>query len=266
MSAYRLEDRIVLVTGALGTLGAAMCGAIEAAGGTAIRSDLASRGKVDIALDVTKEEDWKAAAEHIAKTHGRLDGLVNNAGIAIAAPLEDLPLEELRRQLEVNVVGQLAVTKALLPAVRAARGRIVLVGSIAGRSALPFLGAYAISKFSLEAMADSLRVELRPDGIEVSLVEPATIATPMWTKPQPLAEGVSERYRRRLEAFRAAAAERASRAEPVDLVADAVEHALSAERPKTRYLVGRDAKLRAGLQILPDRVRDRVIARVLLGG
>ena len=226
------------------------------------RAGDAPEGTRELLLDVTDAEAIRAAAEAL----DRLDGLVNNAGIAIAAPLEDLPLDELRRQLEVNVVGQLAVTKALLPAVRAARGRIVFVGSIAGRSALPFLGAYAISKFSLEAMADSLRVELQPDGIEVSLVEPATIATPMWTKPQPLAEGVSERYRRRLEAFRAAAAERASRAEPVDLVADAVEHALTAERPKTRYLVGRDAKLRAGLQILPDRLRDRVIARVLLGG
>src|SRR5439155_9073645 len=112
----------------------------------------------------------------------RLDGLVDNAGIVVAAPLEELLLDELRRQLEVNVVGQLAVTQALLPALRAARGRIVIVGSIAGRSALPFLGAYAISKFSLEAMADALRLELRPEGIEVSIVEPGTIATPIWTK------------------------------------------------------------------------------------
>jgi len=256
----------VLVTGASSGIGAAVARRMARRGwvvhAAVRRAGDAPEGTRELLLDVTDPEAIRAAAEAL----DRLDGLVNNAGIAIAAPLEDLPLEELRRQLEVNVVGQLAVTKALLPAVRAARGRIVLVGSIAGRSALPFLGAYAISKFSLEAMADSLRVELRPDGIEVSLVEPATIATPMWTKPQPLAEGVSERYRRRLEAFRAAAAERASRAEPVDLVADAVEHALSAERPKTRYLVGRDAKLRAGLQILPDRVRDRVIARVLLGG
>jgi NAD(P)-dependent dehydrogenase (short-subunit alcohol dehydrogenase family) len=184
----------------------------------------------------------------------------------VAAPLEDLPLEELRRQLEVNVVGQLAVTKACLPGLRAARGRVVIVGSIAGRSALPFLGAYAISKFALEAMADSLRLELAPDGIEVSLVEPGTIATPIWTKPQPVADLVSERYRLRLERFRRFAAARSAKAAPADDVARAVEHALSARRPRTRYLVGRDARIRAALERLPDRLRDRLLARALLGG
>jgi NAD(P)-dependent dehydrogenase (short-subunit alcohol dehydrogenase family) len=196
----------------------------------------------------------------------RLHGLVDNAGIVVAAPLEELPVAELRRQLEVNVVGQLAVTQALLPALRAARGRVVIVGSIAGRSALPFLGGYAISKFALEAMADSLRVELSPDGIEVALVEPGTIATAMWTRPQPLAEQASERYRPRLERFRAVAAARSARAEPADRVARAVEHALTARRPKTRYVVGRDARIRAALERLPDRLRDRVVARALLGG
>lgn len=213
----------------------------------------------EVLLDVTD-------AEAIARLRiDRLDGLVNNAGIAVAAPLEDLPVAELWRQLEVNVVGQLAVTQALLPALRAAGGRVVIVGSIAGRSALPFLGAYAISKFALEAMADSLRLEVAPDGIEVALVEPGTIATPIWTKPQPLAEQVSERYRLRVEAFRTLAAARAAKAAPADLVARAVEHALTARRPKTRYLVGRDARMRARLERLPDRLRDRVLA-ALLGG
>jgi NAD(P)-dependent dehydrogenase (short-subunit alcohol dehydrogenase family) len=195
-----------------------------------------------------------------------LDGLVDNAGIALACPLEDLPLDELRRQLEVNVVGQLAVVQAVLPALRAARGRLVIVGSIAGRSALPFLGAYAMSKFALEAMADSLRVELAPDGIAVALVEPGTIATRIWTRPQPLADVVSERYRPRLERFRAVAAARASNAAPADRVARAVEHALTARRPRTRYLVGRDARIRAAVERLPDRLRDRTYARALLGG
>src|SRR6185312_16246157 len=106
----------------------------------------------------------------------RLDGLVDNAGIAIAAPLEFLPPEELTRQLDVNVVGQLRVLQAFLPALRDSRGRVVIMGSIGGRSALPFLGAYAMSKFALEAMADSLRVEVAPWGIEVAIVEPGTIA------------------------------------------------------------------------------------------
>ena len=214
----------------------------------------------EVLLDVT---DGAAIA---ALRFERLDGLVDNAGIAVAAPLEDLPLDELRRQLEVNLVGQLAVTQALLPALRAARGRIVIVGSIAGRSALPFLGAYAISKFALEAMADSLRLEVAPDGIEVALVEPGTIATAIWTKPQPLADLVSDRYRSRVERFRVIAAARAARAAPAERVAAAVEHALTAERPRTRYLVGRDARIRAAIERLPDRWRDRVLARALLGG
>jgi NAD(P)-dependent dehydrogenase (short-subunit alcohol dehydrogenase family) len=190
--------------------------------------------------------------------------VVNNAGIVVAAPLEDLPLDELRRQLEVNVVGQLAITQAVLPALRAACGRVVIMGSIAGRSALPFLGAYAISKFALEAMADSLRIEVAPDEIEVVIVEPATIATPIWSKPQPLADVASERYRSQFDRFRATAGARSAKAVSADRVAQAVEHALTAARPKTRYLVGRDAHIRAALERLPDRWRDRVIARALL--
>jgi NAD(P)-dependent dehydrogenase (short-subunit alcohol dehydrogenase family) len=196
----------------------------------------------------------------------RLDALVNNAGIGVAAPLEDLPPEELRRQLEVNVVGQLAFTQAVLPALRAARGRIVIMGSIGGRSALPFLGGYAMTKFALEAMADSLRLELAADGIEVALVEPGNIATAIWTKPQPLADRVSERYRVRIDRFRKVAAARSSKAAPTELVAEAVEDALTASRPKTRYIVGRDARVRAAIEHLPDRLRDRVYRRALLGG
>ena len=225
-------------------------------------------GTVELILDVTDPEavaQLREAGTVLGLSLG-LNGLVNNAGIAVAAPLEDMPLTELRRQLEVNLVGQLAVTQALLPALRSARGRIVIIGSIAGRSALPFLGAYAMSKFALEAMADSLRLELAPDGIEVALVEPGTIATPIWSKPQPLADVVSERYRPRIERFGRLAAARAAKAAPADRVARAVEHALTAARPRTRYLVGRDAHIRSAIERLPDRLRDRVLARALLGG
>ena len=254
-------DRSVLITGASSGIGAACATRLAAAGwrvhaGVRKAGD-APAGTTEVILDVTDFE---------APSFDRLDALVNNAGIGVAAPLEDLPLAELRRQLEVNVIGQLAVTQALLPALRTARGRVVIVGSIAGRSALPFLGGYAITKFALEAMADSLRLELAPDGIEVSLVEPGTIATPIWTKPQPLADGVSDRYRARIERFRQVAAARSGKAAPADLVARVVEHALTADRPRTRYLVGRDAKIRAVIERLPDRLRDRVLTRALLGG
>jgi NAD(P)-dependent dehydrogenase (short-subunit alcohol dehydrogenase family) len=226
----------------------------------------APAGTHELVFDVTDAASIAAAAAGIE----RLDGLVDNAGIAIAAPLEFLPPEELSRQLDVNVVGQLRVLQAFMPALRRARGRVVIVGSVAGRSALPFLGAYAMSKFALEAMADSLRVEVQPWGLHVAIIEPATIATPMWTKPQrgidTMPPEAATLYGERLGKFAALAASRsASKAQPVEAVADAVEHALTAAKPKTRYMVGPDAKLRARMQRLPDRLRDRVVARFLFG-
>jgi NAD(P)-dependent dehydrogenase (short-subunit alcohol dehydrogenase family) len=222
-------------------------------------------GTRELVFDVTDA----AAVADAAAGFERLDGLVANAGIAIAAPLEFLPPDELTRQLDVNVVGQLRVVQAFLPALRRARGRIVLMGSIGGRSALPFLGAYAMSKFALEAMADALRVELAPWGIHVAIVEPGTIATPMWTKPQRSIEDfpaeVSALYGERTERFRRLAAARSANGVPPEAVAKAVEHALTVTPPKTRYVVGPDAKRRARVEKLPDRLRDRVLTRFLFG-
>ena len=226
----------------------------------------APAGAQELIFDVTDPGAIAAAAAGV----DRLDALVANAGIAIAAPLEFLPPEELTRQLDVNVVGQLRVLQAFLPALRVARGRIVIVGSIAGRSALPFLGAYAMSKFALEAMADSLRVELQPWGMHVAIIEPGTIATAIWTKPQRTIESlppeIVERYGTRLEQFRRLAAARSSRhGVPAASVAAAIEHALTAARPRTRYVIGPDAKKRARVQHLPDRARDRLLTRILFG-
>jgi NAD(P)-dependent dehydrogenase (short-subunit alcohol dehydrogenase family) len=229
------------------------------------RAGQAPEGTIELVFDVTDPVGIGHATTEVA----HLDALVDNAGVAIASPLEFIPPEELTRQLDVNVVGQLRVLQAFLPLLRASRGRVVLMGSIAGRSALPFLGAYAMSKFALEAMADALRLELEPWGIQVSIVQPGTIGTPMWTKPQPLAETLppeaGELYGERLQRFGTLAASRAQQAAPVALVADAVEHALTAEKPKTRYIVGPDAKKRARVQRLPDRLRDRVLSRFLFG-
>jgi NAD(P)-dependent dehydrogenase (short-subunit alcohol dehydrogenase family) len=226
----------------------------------------APEGTVEVIFDVTDP----IAIGHASTAIDELDALVDNAGIAIAAPLEFLPPEELARQLDVNVVGQLRVLRAFLPALRRSSGRIVLMGSIAGRSSLPFLGAYAMSKFALEAMADALRVELAPWGMHVSIVEPGTIATPIWSKPQRAVESLppeaAEYYGERVEKFRALAAKRASTAAvPADQVAKVVEQALTAQTPKTRYLVGPDAKRRARLQRLPDRWRDKLLTRLLFG-
>ena len=225
----------------------------------------APEGTTELVFDVTDSVGVAHAATHVAE----LDALVDNAGIAIAAPLEFLPPEELTRQLDVNVVGQLRVLQAFLPALRRSRGRVVLMGSIGGRSALPFLGAYAMSKFALEAMADALRIELAPFGMHVAIVEPGTIATPIWSKPQRAVEEAppeaTELYGERVGKFRALAASRAGNAVPADEVAKAVEHALTARKPKTRYLVGPDAKRRARVQKLPDRLRDKVLTRFLFG-
>jgi NAD(P)-dependent dehydrogenase (short-subunit alcohol dehydrogenase family) len=211
------------------------------------------------------------AVGHAAVHVDELDALVDNAGIGIAAPLEFLPPDELTRQLDVNVVGQLRVIQAFVPALRRSRGRIVLIGSIGGRSALPFLGAYAMSKFALEAMADSLRVELAPFGMRVAIIEPGTIATAIWTKPQRAIDEyppeAAALYGERVEKFRRLAAKRSAEAgvPPVE-VARAVEHALTSSRPKTRYIVGPDARRRARLERLPTRLRDRLLTRFLFGG
>jgi NAD(P)-dependent dehydrogenase (short-subunit alcohol dehydrogenase family) len=257
--------RSVLVTGASSGIGAACAARLRDRGWRVLagvrRPGSAPKGVEEVALDVT---DPPARLEVDALDS--LDAVVNNAGVAVAGPLEFLPPEELRRQLEVNVVGQLRVTQLCLPALRVARGRIVNMGSISGLNALPFLGAYAMSKFALEAMTDSLRVELAPWGIHVAIVEPGTIRTPIWTRERPEPPpGAVRLYGERLERFRALAVKRGSEGAPPDLVADAVEHALTAERPRTRYLVGRDARLRARAERLPDRLRDRVIVRRVLG-
>lgn len=227
-------------------------------------------------IDVAEAGSIAAAASEVSGAmDGRgLAGLVNNAGIAVSGPLEYVPVEELRRQLEVNVVGQVAVTQALLPLLRVAGGRVVNIGSIGGRIALPLLGPYAASKFAMEAITDSLRRELRGSGISVSIVEPGSIATPIWEKAGPDADRVvedmpaegRERYAHLISAVRAEVARAPERGLPPLAVAKVVEHALTARRPRTRYLVGRDAKMRAKLaRLLPDRAFDALVARALRG-
>jgi NAD(P)-dependent dehydrogenase (short-subunit alcohol dehydrogenase family) len=265
--------RTALVTGASSGIGTATASRLARFGWRVLagvrREGDAPEGTEEVLLDVTDGAQIEAAAERVEELHG----LVNNAGIALASPLEFVPLEELRRQLEVNVLGQVAVTQAFLPALRRARGRIVFIGSIAGKSALPFLGPYAASKHAIEAIADSLRVELSPWGIGVTLVEPGTIKTPIWTRSASRVDELLETmdgrdrmeslYGERIARFREIALARGQAGESPESVAEAVEEALTASRPRTRRLVGRDARIRAGVELLPDRLRDRVYERVL---
>jgi NAD(P)-dependent dehydrogenase (short-subunit alcohol dehydrogenase family) len=200
---------------------------------------------------------------------------VNNAGIAVAAPIEFLPVERFRQQLEVNLIGQLAVTQAFLPALRRAGGRIVNVSSIGGRVALPLVSAYNASKFGLEGWSDSLRREVRHQGVDVILIEPGGVKTPIWDKSRDAADEMlqgappeAERlYGKMIAAVRSRTEriERETGCEPRE-VAEAIATALTADRPKTRYLVGKDAKMRARMAaILPDRVMDRMILRAVKG-
>ncbi len=267
--------RSVVVTGASSGIGLGCAVRLARAGWRVyggVRNDadaaaVREQGVEPVVLDVTDAQQIAAAAEAVGP---ELHGLVGNAGIAIAAPLELVPLDELRRQLEVNVVGQVAVLQGFLPALRRTQGRVVLMGSIGGRSALPFLGPYAASKHALEALADVLRVELAPWGIAVSIVEPASVRTAIWTKGAAQADVMREEispeadelYAARIERFRAVALKRGPGIDP-DVVAMAVEHALTASRPKARYLVGRDAHIRAWIERLPTRLRDRVLAKAL---
>jgi len=226
-------------------------------------------------LDVTDPESITAAAAEVrvATEATGLAALVNNAGIAVSAPLELVPIDGLRNQLEVNVIGQVAVTQVLLPALRAARGRIVNVSSIGGRIALPLAGPYAASKFAIEAITDSLRRELRHLGVRVIAIEPGGVKTAIWGKGTETADvmldgadpGVAALYADLTTALRAEAhrIDTETGIEPGE-VAEVIGRALTARRPRTRYLVGRDAKVRdKAARVLPDRVFDALIAHTL---
>jgi NAD(P)-dependent dehydrogenase (short-subunit alcohol dehydrogenase family) len=275
----------VLVTGASTGIGAACVAHLARAGfrvfaGVRRQQDGARLagavpGVEAVRLDVTSTTDIARAADTITSAVGELGlaGLVNNAGIAVAGPLEVLPIEDVRHQLEVNVIGQVAVTQAMLPLLRRARGRIVFMGSISGRLAAPFLGPYAASKFALSAVADSLRLELAPSGIDVVLVEPGEIATPIWRKGREAGDALVartprealERYGARIEALRRIAEQASATGASPDRVAEVVVAALTAARPPTRRLVGRDAQIRAWIALLPDALRDALVRRALEG-
>ncbi|HWM55579.1 MAG TPA: SDR family NAD(P)-dependent oxidoreductase [Solirubrobacterales bacterium] len=273
----------VLITGASTGIGRASALRLDAEGwrvyaGVRREEDAAalreagSERLIPLILDVTDEGQITAAAERIATDVGEagLDGLVNNAGIAVPGPLEALPIDDFRRQVEVNLTAHVAVTQAMLPQIRAARGRIVFITSIGGLMAFPMFGAYHAAKFGLEAVGDVFRRELRPWDISVSVVEPGSIATEIWERGQNEADAFLARlpadqvelYGKSMEAYREVARQTAARGIAPEKVTKAIAHALTASRPRTRYLVGADARAQAFFnRLLPDRLIDRVIAR-----
>jgi len=279
------DQMTVVVTGASTGIGAAcaldcasrgmtvFAGVRDSRAGEALAAKGGSR-LIPITLDVTDEPSIARSVEVVQRAVGEagLGGLVNNAGVVIGSPLEVIPLSQLRKQLEVNVIGQIAVTQAFLPLLRRGRGRIVNMGSIAGRGTIPLQGPYSASKYALEALTDALRMELQPWGIQVSIIEPGAIATPIWEKSGKTAEELESLvgdeakalYSEAVIRIREAVAQSAQRAISPDVVVRAVHHALTAAHPKTRYLVGKDAKLRAWMvQWLPDRIQDTLLTWAL---
>ncbi len=235
---------------------------------------VASARLTPLLIDVTETDTIVAAGKAVAETlsDAGLAGLVNNAGIAVPGPLELIPIDDFRRQLEVNVVGQLAVTQAFLPLLRQGRGRIVNMSSISGGLSAPYLGPYSASKFALEAISDALRLELRGVGISVSAIEPGAIATPIWQKSTASAEQLPARvdpailslYEADLADIRKWVDRSVRIAAPTSCVVKAVVHALTARWPKAHYYLDWSVRFSfKGIKLLPDRFRDRLVRRFI---
>jgi NAD(P)-dependent dehydrogenase (short-subunit alcohol dehydrogenase family) len=210
------------------------------------------------------------AQEAGASARGGLDALINNAGVGFGGPLELVSADDLRTQFEVNVFAQVAVTQAMLPALRRAGGRIVFLSSIGGRVATAFTAPYGASKHAIEALGDALRVELRSSNVQVALIEPGSVATPIWDKAHVQADAVSippelqGAYGNVPAAMNKVLEETARRGVPPERVAETIERALGARRMKARYVVGTDAKVMLLLKaLLPDLLFDRVVRRAL---
>jgi len=267
----------VLVTGASSGIGAAITRELAARAfevfGTVRRSDdeagVRALGATPVRLDVTDGPSISAARANIERSlAGRpFVGLVNNAGIAGAGPLELVPLDEVRQVLEVNVLGVLAVTQTFLPLLKASRGRIVNISSVAGRSSLPFMGPYTASKHALEALSDSLRRELPTFGVDVIVIEPGSVQSRIWDKVEAmdLTRYRGTPYETVLARFREGALRSGRNAPPADMVARAVLRALTVRRPPTRMLVSSNAWIDRLFELIPDRWMDWLIAKAVWG-
>ena len=275
----------VVITGASSGIGAACALALDTLGyrvfacvrhpadGERLQRQAGPR-LMPIRLDVTDSASIAAASHTVAAMVGDrgLAGLVNNAGIGVAGPIELLPLADWRRQFEVNVFGLIAVTQTFLPLIRTGHGRIINMGSIAGRASMPFMAPYAASKHALEAITDALRLELQPWGIRVALITPGAIATPIWGKTRKEVDtwdatwspDLKDMYQEGFTRIKEAATAAGEQAQPAKVVAEAVAHALRSRWPHTRYLVGSDATIRSWLALLlPDRFNDWIITRIV---
>lgn len=267
----------VLVTGAARGIGKTIVAHLGSAGWDVI-AGVRSQADADVLsalprvstvlLDVTDDKQIAALPTVLPE---RLDAVVNNAGVAVSGPIEALTAAQLRRQLDVNVVGQLAVTNAVLPKLRASRGRILFISSVNGRISLPLLGAYSASKFALEAAGDALRLELKPWGIAVSVIEPAQTDTDLWRRADQSVDEMeaamtpSQRalYSKHIAGMRKSIPLSQRLAVPAEKVAAVVERALTVRSPRARYPVGVGPAIQMGVVTsLPTVIRDRLIGRL----
>jgi NAD(P)-dependent dehydrogenase (short-subunit alcohol dehydrogenase family) len=272
-----------LITGASSGIGRASAIALASGGWTvfagvreeAVGEELtrtSPTGRIrPLQLDVTDAAQIESARVLLEQeAGGSLDALVNNAGVGLSGPLELISEADLRGLFDVNLFGQIAVTRALLPALRRAGGRIVLVSSVGGRVALGFSAPYAASKHAMEAVGDALRVELHSSGVQVALVEPGSVTTAIWEKSRAEAQRMTippqlhEQYGWVPAAMDGAMRKTAERGVAPEQVARTIAHALTAPRMRSRYVVGRDARaMLLAKRVLPDHLFDRLIRRVL---
>ncbi|HEY0798183.1 MAG TPA: SDR family oxidoreductase, partial [Candidatus Baltobacteraceae bacterium] len=272
----------VLITGASTGIGHAaalrlaakgihvFAGVRSAQAGNALR-EAGGANVTPLELEVTDAASIERARQTVqdALPASPLQGLVNNAGISIPGPLELLSDADLHKQFEVNFFGAMATTRAFLPLLRRSRGRVINISSIAGKCSVPFVGAYAASKFALEGASDALRLELAPFGVRVILIEPGAVATPIWQRGGDLARAVLAQlspeqiapYREALERFSTLATRSGKGGISPHRVAAVIDEALFGTKPRARYLVGNDARVQLMLARLPEGLRDRIFMR-----
>lgn len=222
--------------------------------------------EVDLADEASREHLFRLLAGE-----QRVDAVVSNAGIAVSAPIEGVPLEELRQQFEINAIAPLLLARSLLPRLRDVHGRLIFIGAGQGRVALPFGGPYAASKAALAAMTDSLRAEIAGSGVTVSLIEPGAIRTGILEESRARAFALlgdlpvemGDRYRSSVERTFARSAKAFRRASPPQRIAEQIVGILDSPSPRPRYLIGRDAVVLAAVACLPARWRARLVARLM---
>jgi NAD(P)-dependent dehydrogenase (short-subunit alcohol dehydrogenase family) len=276
LSAQSANARAVVISGASSGIGRScalhldhlgfyvFAGVRRAADGDALAQGASSRLS-PIIIDVTDPDAVAAAYRTVSDRRIALAGLVNNAGSTVPCPVEHLPLDTLRAQLEVNLIGHVAMIQAFLPLLRQSHGRIINISSLAGRLPVPGMGSYTAAKHAMEGLSGSLRLELAESGVHVAVVEPGNIHTSMSAKlhrdvtaaMSTMSDHDAGRYSGLVRGVEAAITDGAERGAPPEVVAEVVAHALTSQRPKIRYPVGPQAgRMTLLARLLPDRLLD----------